>query len=261
MTPRVPDPPGATPRPFTRRQALRGGLALGASLALGGACAPDFQLRQVRAHPSRRAPVLVVFLTGFSDDREEVEQHGVIDTITEHAGPVDVLVVQRETPQFFSGELSAELDRRVADQPWFQQYPRRVLIGFSGGGTAALRYIIGRPEVFDDAVLYAPYLGPEFIVEEIEAAGGLARWQPSGAQEGQEALWVWLRRYGAGEVTRPSLHLLWSREDEVSVGLSLLEAHLPAHRLMIGEGKHGWEAFDPMWPQFVRQHRGIFGGR
>ncbi len=243
-------------RRWSRRQLLTGCAALGSSLALG--CAPDFQIRRLDAPDGRRADVLVVFVTGFSDDLSEVVGHGVIHEITHQVGPVDTVVVQGETLQFFSGEFSAELDRRILETPWARAYSKRILIGFSGGGTAALRYVYGRPEAVDALVLYAPYLGPNYIVEEIEEAGGLAQWRVEQPRERQELLWLWLKRYGAAQIDKPPLHVMWSRQDEVAVGLPLLEDHLPKHRLFIGEGEHGWDAFDRMWPNFVRTHPEIF---
>jgi len=243
----------------SRRDALRAGVALGASAVLGPGCAPDFQVLTSWATPGHRSSVLVVFLTGYSDEFRDVDNHGVTDVLSEYAGPVDLYVVQDQTPQFFSGEFVDAFDRRIVQRPWFRHYQHRVLVGFSSGGTAALAYVAGHPDAFDHLVLYAPYLGPQFIVDEIGEAGGLAKWEPTGPIEDQETRWVWLRRYGDGEVTRPSLWLLWSRDDEVSVGLPALEAHLPRERIItIDEGEHGWLAFDQLWTGFVRDHPDVF---
>ncbi|MCA9704563.1 MAG: hypothetical protein KDK70_01800 [Myxococcales bacterium] len=241
----------------SRRTCLQALLAAGAVLGAGG-CAPDFKILPIAASPKRRAPVLMVFITGFDDHRQDLVDHGVIDVIERHGGSVDVLVVEGETPQYMSGEFTGEFNRRIVQTPRFQRYRRRILLGFSGGGTAALSYASGHPDAFDTMILYAPYLGPKFIVEEIAEAGGLARWQPTGPQEHQEALWVWLRRYAAGEVEAPDLYLLWSREDDVAVGLPLLEDSGLRERISVGSGEHGWPAFDGLWPGFVRDHARLF---
>jgi hypothetical protein len=44
----------------------------------------------------------------------------------------------------------------------------------------------------------------------------------------------------------------------VAVGLSLLEDAGLRDRITVGSGKHGWPAFDGMWPDFVREHAALF---
>lgn len=230
--------------------------ATAASAPLSFGCAPPFRVAELRARG--RARTQIVFITGVYDDEEDVRQHAVREVVEAAVGPVDMVVVSHETPSFIADKFTNELQRRVILDPRAARYDRRVVLGFSSGGTAALTYISRQPQVFDAAVLYAPYLGPQFIIDEIVEAGGLPGWKPTGPIESQELLWVWLRDYRVGQPGKPSLWLLWSAEDEAAPGLPLLREHLPAERVVVGHGKHGWEAFDAMWPAFVRDHPRIF---
>ena len=226
--------------------------------ASGLACAPKFRIGELRANPRRRAPTLLVFITGVYDTTDDVQSHRVIEVVRKRVGPTDSVVVYHETPSFMAGEFTAEFHERIANNPRYRKYEHRVLLGFSSGGTAALTYISRQPSKFHSVVLYAPYLGPHFIIDEINEAGGLRRWKPSGPIEDQELLWAWLRDYRVGQREKPSLWLLWGDPDDAAPGLDILRAHLPEERIITGYGDHGWEAFDRLWPRFVGSHPGVF---
>jgi S-formylglutathione hydrolase FrmB len=225
------------------------------------ACAPAFGIKEARANPPRRAPVLLVFVTGVYDTVEDVVRHGVLDVLRDAVGPVDAVVIQHETPSFFAGEFVQEFHTRVARNPRYRSYPHRVLLGFSSGGTAALQYVSQHPDEFDTLILYSPYLGPKLFIGEIEEAGGLAKWEPSAPIEDQELLWAWLRDYRVSDRGKPSVWLLWGAHDEAAPGLPILQAHLPADRILVAEGEHGWPAFNASWPEFVERHPEAFRPR
>lgn len=228
-------------------------------LALASGC-PHFDVEEMSSPETveQRPPVLVVFVTGFGDKPEDLREHRVFEILEHCVGPIHAVVIHRDAIDFLTDSFSSELHRRVTTNRRYRGYEKRVLIGFSSGGTAALEYTTRHPEAFDALVLYAPYLGPDFVIEKIDAAGGLAHWAPEGPPERPEALWMWLKDYGEGKTSRPPTYLLWGRHDAVAPGLSLLLGHLP-DRLIVGEeGKHGWEAFDQIWPTFVANHTELF---
>src|SRR5688572_12487129 len=133
---------------FTRRDYLRTSLAAAVTAASGLACAPNFRIGELRANPRRRAPTLLVFITGVYDKTEDVQSHGVIDVVRKRVGPIDSVVVHHETPSFMAGEFTDEFHQRVANNPRYRRYEHRVLVGFSSGGTAALTYVSKQPTQF-----------------------------------------------------------------------------------------------------------------
>jgi pimeloyl-ACP methyl ester carboxylesterase len=249
-------------RHMPRRTVVHG--LLSAALALSWGCV-NFDVEEIaspEAKQGRRPSVLMVFVTGFGDKPEKVREHRVLETLETCVGPIDTIIVYHEAMEYLTGSFSAELHRRVTRNPRYRRYERRILVGFSSGGTAALDYATRYADAFDALILYAPFLGPSYVIKEIDAAGGLAHWTPQGPVEPPERLWLWLRQYAAGEISNPPTYQLWSRGDDIAPGLSLLEGHIPADRMVISdEGQHGWEAFNQLWPTFVADHTKLFTSR
>ena len=223
-----------------------------------GGCSTRFDMATIPSPDQQATDVLVVFITGFTDTPEEVRKNGVLDTIYRWAGPVDAVVVYHEAGEYLNGSFVPQIERRITDEEWFRKYRKRVLIGYSSGGTAALRLALSLPTSFDAVILYSPYLGPQFIIDEIVDAGGVNQWSAPGPRERQEELWMWIKEYAKSPMNQPLVYFLWSREDEVAPGLDLLQKYLPADRILVGPGSHGWKSFNGMWPQFVREHGNVF---
>lgn len=237
-------------------QALRRWLLVGVTAALG--CAPPIQIEKLEVPANTDASVLVVMIAGVTDTAQDIREHQVFETLSDSVGPVDAFVVYREAPSYIAGKFPTELHRRIVKNRSNGAYARRVLVGFSSGGTAALEYASTYADEFDAVILYAPYLGPQYIIDEIRQAGGLADWAPNPPIEDQERLWWWLKDYAADPSGRPRVHVLWGANDHAAPGLDLLQESWPKQQLTVGEGEHGWPAFNDMWPAFVRTHGTLF---
>ena len=180
-----------------------------------------------------------MLVLGATDTPEDLEEHRVIERLRDAGCTSDILVPYRLAPSYVLGDVSQDLR---ADLLADGERTRRVWLAISAGGLVAFNYARDYPGDVDRIVAFAPFLGPGLIIDEIEEAGGLARWTPSEPIEEIERTWVWLRGYAEG-ASRPRLELLWGDEDPGAKALSLLAAALPEEDRFRGAGDHGWPTF------------------
>jgi len=189
---------------------------------------------------------LIVFIAGITDSPSDIERHGVLQTLRAAGAHAPMALVYRAMPAYFARSTTQHLRREVVAPARLGGRERFVWVGFSGGAAAAIAHARQSPEDVDALVLYAPYLGPSKIVQEIIDAGGLDAWTPFGPVEEVEREWLWLKGYLRGE-PRPPLILLFGSEDlERPAAQVLADAGLTEH-VIIRPGRHGWDAWKPLW--------------
>jgi len=140
-----------------------------------------------------RADTLVIMLPGRGDRavtfidqgfQREGERHGF-----------DTIAVDAHLGYYVNRSLLPRLHEDIVLPAKAAGYRHIWLLGVSMGGYGSLLYAAGHPDEIDSVILLAPYLGDAKLVQEIEAAGGLASW--SGRSEGFEdyetGVWTWLR--------------------------------------------------------------------
>ncbi len=101
-------------------------------------------------------------------------------------------------------------------------------------------------------LLMAPYLGPDSLISEIEAAGGLRAWSPSPDATDFGALWGWLKGYATTPAERPPLLLAYGDRDRFARGQRLLAEVLPSDRVLTIPGGHDWRTWAPLWRRAMR---------
>lgn len=212
----------------------------------------DSVLPSKRYAPKRveQPPSEIVFIAGTTDTPRDIERHDVVDTLR-HAGiRAPVTVVYHPLPAYIAGRFNDTLHRRLVEERRARGKCRFVWVGFSSGGLAAIEHARTYPEDVDGLILYAPYLGPTRIVEEIAAAGGLQAWTANEPIEDIELAWQWLAGYTRGE-PRPPLVLMFGSEDLQRTSASVLMEADITREIYVGRGAHGWEAWDPLWKSVV----------
>lgn len=194
----------------------------------------------------------IVFVAGITDSPQDIEAHRVVETLREAGSDAPLTVVHHAMSAYVFGRTTAPLQADVVEPARRAGHRRLVWVGFSGGSAAAIAQARTYPEDVDALVLYAPYLGPDKIVNEILDAGGLAAWTPHPPIEDVEREWLWLKGYLEG-APRPPLVLMFGSEDLARpAGRVLQEAGLTSS-VYTTEGRHGWEAWKPLWQTFWRE--------
>ena len=203
----------------------------------------------------------IVFLPGFGDSPERFERKGFTVIASEHAPMFELIAVDAHFGFYRAGtvldrlyeDVLLPLDAAGVDEIW--------LVGISMGGAGALGTAAEYPELVDGVVALAPYLGPRDIIEEIEAAGGLAAWEPGDLSELPDdrrtfflRQWAWLRGYALGE-PRPPLVFGVGTGDRLASVVEMAAEAVGPDALLTAEGAHNWRVWTPLFAELVPRIR------
>ena len=178
------------------------------------------------------------------------------------AGLPDALAASGLRLDLFAPELSIDLIhsentvRLLADEvlpPLRQRYRRLWLGGISLGGFLALAQAQRDPAGLAGLCLLAPYPGSRLTTNAIARAGGLDAWQPTSTQVGDLEFQLWQ----AVREGRPDLRVFLGLgcDDRFADAMRLLARRLPRVALHEVPGGHDWDAWLPLFRQFLHWMR------
>jgi pimeloyl-ACP methyl ester carboxylesterase len=124
------------------------------------------------------------------------------------------------------------------------------LAGISLGGLLALEFAASYEIDLAGLCLLAPYPGNRMLLQEIERAPGLGRWQPGELAEAdaERRLWGYLKNRRADAAP---LYLGFGKDDRFAAGLEMMAAALPADSVDVIEGGHDWPTWSRLWENFL----------
>jgi hypothetical protein len=219
-------------------------------------------MRTVRraAEPGRTRRCLVVFLPGLGDHETDFVDHGFLDALSARALPVDAVAANATFGYYANRSIVTRLEEDVLRPARDAGYKQIWLVGISMGGMgarlaakAAKAGPSGEPTIAG-ALLMAPYLGDDAILQEIDRAGGVARWNPGPIAEGdyQRDVWRFLKEATARDrESRPVLYLAAGDQDKLRFGHRLLRDALPSDRVLSTHGTHDWAPWAILWADFL----------
>lgn len=216
------------------------------------------------------ARCLMVLLPGGGDQLGKFAEEGFVGAIAASGASVDVVSADATMGYYFRGVVDERLEQDVL-APLRAGHEHVWLLGVSMGGFGALHHAQQHAAEIDGVIVLAAYLGDRRIFKEIEAAGGLAGWQPDPPvtptrKNFQRQLWSWLHRTTAAGAQAPTLLLGYGDDDRLAAANRLLGAALPEDQVVHRPGGHDW----PVWrellaallkhPRFVESCRATPGG-
>ena len=125
--------------------------------------------------PARR---LVVVLPGRGDGLDALQRTGIAQAIQAQWPDADVVLSGLAIGYYLKGGAIQRLHDEIVMPARTRGYREIWLLGASLGGLGALMYDGRWPGTVDGLVLMAPYLGEKPLLQEIAAAGGIAKWNP-----------------------------------------------------------------------------------
>lgn len=192
---------------------------------------------------------VAVLLPGRWNRPEAFIEAGFGEALRERDLDVTLILPDAHLGYYRDGGVVDRLERDVFALPEVVQARVLVVGGASLGGFGTLLQLAERPGLRVEAVvLLAPYLGPEDVVDEVVAAGGLRAWAPPeqlGTKDFRK-IWGWLWRWDRGGQQLP-LWMSWGREDDLAPALAPLVAVVEPARLAPVEGGHDWKTWRRGW--------------
>lgn len=219
-----------------------------AACAAGGDITRPIPTRFVpAAQPPHR---LVVMLPGRGDDLDSLGRRGIAQIIHRQWPDADVILAGLTMPFYREGRAARRLHDEVLASTRAQHYDQVWLAGISLGGLGALMYDRAYPGEIDGMLLISPYLGDKPLYREIQAAGGLDRWQSGPVQAFtpetyQRELWRYIQRWSGDPGRAGSIWVAYGDKERFRDRIGLLGAQLPPGHAFELPGHHNWTLWRP----------------
>lgn len=199
------------------------------------------------AQPAHR---LVVMLPGRGDDLQSLDRRGIAQTIHRQWPDADVILTGLTMPFYREGRAARRLHDEVIAPATTRRYEQVWLAGISLGGLGALMYDLAYPGQIDGMMLISPYLGDKALYREIQASGGLDRWQPGpeqplSARTYQRELWRYIQHWSDAPERTRSIWVAYGDKERFGDRIALLAAQLPPGHAFELPGHHNWTLWQP----------------
>jgi pimeloyl-ACP methyl ester carboxylesterase len=195
-----------------------------------------------------RARGAFILLPGFGDRPEAFSEHGFVAALRRHFPDYDVIAADAHFGYYRARTLLERLDHDVIGPLRAAGYRELWLVGASMGGHGAIAYARTHPERIAGLLLFAPYMGPREVVEEVERAGGLCAYSPPAATDDAagfaRANFGFLREIGCTP-SRISVWLAVGSSDRLLPADRVLGRALAPDHFLTAPGGHGWAVWTP----------------
>lgn len=197
-----------------------------------------------------KAETLFILLPGMGSRAEDFIRQGFVKELEQSKVKADAILVDAYLGYYLQKTIIVRLHEDVVLPALQQGYRNLWMVGISMGGFGTILYVKEHPQVLKGAILLAPFLGEDKIIQEIRQAGGPLKWQPKGPTDEdhyQEMLWEWLKTYGQPKHGLPKLLLGFGEKDPFFEGNSLLGQLLPQDQVFVVPGKHDWSTWNRLF--------------
>lgn len=193
---------------------------------------------------------LVVVLPGRGDNLRALETSGIAAAVQGAWPDADVMLAELAMGYYRAGIAPQRLHDDVIAPARARGYREIWLLGASMGGMGVLLYDRAYPGELDGMVLLAPYLGDRPILEEITAAGGIARWNAGAMQEinadnFQHELWRHLQTWSVDPAKARNVWLAYGDSDRLRKAMPVLAPALRSEQILVRDGGHAWSVWSP----------------
>ena len=196
---------------------------------------------------------LIVFLRGIGGSHHSFAEEGLVAEVWRQGLPFDVIVPNAHFGYYGDRNLVVRLKEDVIDPARARGCRKIWLVGVSMGGLGAMLYLMEWPEDIAGIYLISPFLGSQFFLNEIEAAGGIRTWEPGpfkAEEDWERMLWQWMKTSIADNPDK-MVYLGYGTDDPFKSSPQLLAALLPPNRVYAIEGGHDYETFKALWKIFL----------
>jgi pimeloyl-ACP methyl ester carboxylesterase len=210
---------------------------------------PMAKLRYTDLGPHKARGALVL-LPGFGDRLETFSDRGFIAALRRHAPQYDVIAADAHFGYYRKRSLVQRLEHDLIGPLLREGYRELWLVGTSMGGFGAVAYAREHPARVTGLLLFAPYMGPDGVIEEVKRVGLCKYRAPplSGKIEDQESFARANFGYLGEKACKTRDVALWlavGEDDRLFGANRTLGAALAPERFLVMKGGHGWKVWTP----------------
>jgi len=206
-------------------------------------------IQKVPAPMSAGTKRLVIVLPGRGDDLSDLQQSGIASTIQKQLSDADVWLIELTFPYYMEGRAPQRVHEQIVQPAKRAGYREIYLAGASMGGMGVLLYEREYPDQASGLILMAPYMGDEELIEEITAAGGLAKWQAGPKPKkidsdnvGREE-WRLIQSWKADNQRTRQVWLICGKSDRFHGAVKFIAPLLPPGHTVEPDGGHAWSVW------------------
>lgn len=203
------------------------------------------------ARGEKASETLIVMLPGRGGNMKDFEDAAFMALANKADLNSDILTVDLHEGYYYNRTMIERLRVDVVQPALKKGYQKIWFVGVSLGAFGALMYAKEDNANIGGILAIAPYLGDK-IVEEIEEAGGIQKWEPqpnTSSEDYEVDLWKWLQQ---GHGSTP-LYLAYGSDDRMAASHKLLANLLPRDRTIAISGGHNWTTWTALWKLFLER--------
>ena len=203
------------------------------------------------AADGRRTALLLALLGGSLTEPEDFVREGFPQALRDHGIDADLTMSAMKMAWFADGSVVSRIRDAVVDPAKARGNTRIWMAGISLGALAALCYAARHEDDLEGVTLITPYPATRDVLREIEAAGGIAQWQPSVPPEGdlEREAWRWL--IGHDSHRPPQVRCYLASDDRFAEGQRQMAQALDPACVREIPGGHDWPAWRALWSEFL----------
>jgi pimeloyl-ACP methyl ester carboxylesterase len=208
------------------------------------------------AHGETRPALLMALLTGSYSEPEDFVREGFPEAVRAQGIDAEVVMAGVRAAWVADGSIVRRIEESVVAPGRARGHSRIWLAGISLGGLAALGYAARNPHALEGIALIAPYPATRDVMREVDAAGGLERWDPEIPAEGdlEREAWRWLARR---DRTQPVVVCYIAAGDRFADGQRRMAATLGEGAARELQGGHDWTAWRALWSAFLADRKAM----
>jgi len=202
------------------------------------------------AQEGARPPVVVALLSATFCEPEDFMREGFPQALRARGLGTELVMAELRAAWVADGSIVDRIEASIVAPARARGHVRIWLGGVSLGALAALGYAARNGAALEGMPLISPYPATRAVLEEVDAAGGLDRWDPDIPPAGdlEREAWLWLARRPAGA---PWVHCYYSSDDRFAAGQRRMADTLPAGAARELPGGHDWAAWRALWDAFL----------
>jgi pimeloyl-ACP methyl ester carboxylesterase len=204
----------------------------------------------------QRARGAIVLLPGFGGEPEDFDVYGFVSVLHKNAPGYDLIAPDAHFGYYDRNTLLDQLHTSVIGPLLARGYRELWITGVSMGGHGAVAYARAYPERINGVLLFAPYLGPGELLQQVAQAGGICGYNapaalPPGRLGFAQANFAWLKDVLCSKPAKVSVWVAVGDKDQDKRNL-LRDAVEPGHYIVL-PGGHDWEVWTPALDQIAHR--------